>query len=139
MDASKIFTVLCAFLLVICLTLSITALVVMRHAVDELAAWQEGVSIPVGNPDPLPTDTEEESLPSDTPDGKETTEADVLYNRFYLRAVEGGIGVYTEEGYLIRHLAVAIETLPLQEQNALREGIRVSSWRELLERIQDYE
>ena len=40
MDVTKIFAMLCGFLLIICLTLSITCLVVMRNAVEETSVWQ---------------------------------------------------------------------------------------------------
>ena len=41
MDITKIFAILCGFLLIICLTLSITCLVVMRNAVEETSVWQD--------------------------------------------------------------------------------------------------
>ncbi|MBQ7391919.1 MAG: hypothetical protein IJV73_04470 [Clostridia bacterium] len=41
MDITKIFAVLCGFLLIICLTLSITCLVVMRNTVQETSVWQD--------------------------------------------------------------------------------------------------
>lgn len=142
MDASKIFTVLCAFLLVICLVLSITALVVMRNAVSESETWQEKAAVLVGNLDSLISDTTEAdgsvSTSTDTED-EPSTEADVLYNRFCLRETEGKIGVYTEDGYLIRLMDVSVRTLPQSEQSALADGISVNSWRELIERMQDYE
>ena len=141
MDATKIFTVLCAFLLIICLTLSITALIVMRHAVDESEAWLERAEIMVGKFDVLTQEleTESDSIPSSTDTEAPSTEADVLYQRFCIKAAGEKIGVYTEEGYLVRMLDVALQTLPEGKQAALADGIFVSSWRELIEQIQDLE
>lgn len=141
MDATKIFTVLCAFLLIICLTLSITSLVVMRHAVSESEAWLDRAEIMVGKFDTAesePTEKSDTTAPvtdTDPPDAG----VDVLYHRFCLREVNGKIGVYTEEGYLVRMLDVAIKTLSERDQAALAGGIWVNSWRELIERIEDYE
>ena len=143
MDASKIFTILCAFLLVICLTLSITALVVMRNAVSESRSWHDRASMLVSNLDGILENIKEAdgslSTSTDPDEHAPTTDADVLYNRFYLRTNEGKIGVFSEDGYLIRMIDVNIKTLPQEEQEMLQQGITVNSWRELIERIQDYE
>ena len=51
MDITKIFAILCGFLLIICLTLSITCLVVMRNAVAETSVWQERAALLVNELD----------------------------------------------------------------------------------------
>lgn len=141
MDATKIFTVLCAFLLIICLTLSITALTVMRNAVNESKEWMERAEIMVGKFDPLleENETETDSASASADEDPPTTDADVHDNRFCIKSAGKKICVYTEEGYLIRTLDVALQTLPDSEQAALADGIFVNSWRELIERIQDLE
>ena len=141
MDATKIFTVLCAFLLIICLTLSITALTVMRNAVNESKEWMERAEIMVGKFDPLleENETGSDSSSVSTDEDSPMTDADVHDNRFCIKSAGEKICVYTEEGYLIRTLDVALQTLSDSEQAALADGIFVNSWRELIERIQDLE
>jgi len=143
MDASKIFTILCAFLLVICLVLSITALIVMRNAVSESQTWHDRAAVLVSNLNTLLENVDESddsvSTSTDSDTNEPSTDVDVLYNRFTMRETEGKIGVYTEEGYLIRLIDVNVKTLPKEEQDRLLDGISVNSWRELIELMQDYE
>lgn len=68
-----------------------------------------------------------------------TTDADVLYDVFSIREVNGQIGIFTDEGYLIRTLPVDIRTLPTVDREALASGITVNSWRELIAMIEDFE
>lgn len=140
MDASKIFTVLCAFLLIICLTLSITALTVLRNAVDENEEWQRQAEILVGNLESFTEDQKESSIETngnatDSP----SVDADILYQRLCIREAGGKIAVYSEDGTLIRTVDIEVKTLPKSEQEALSHGIYVNSWRELISLIQDYE
>lgn len=140
MDASKIFTVLCAFLLVICLTLSITALVVMRNAISENEAWQSRAEVMVGKLDSILEGTSDRDLPVSAPTDKEDSSTDGdTPQRFCLRDVGGKIGVYTEDGYPVRVLDVPVKALPTSDQTALADGIWVNSGRELNELIRDYE
>jgi len=48
------------------------------------------------------------------------------------------IAIYTSDGYLVKTLDLVVDTLPEADQSALREGISVSSWREVLALIQDF-
>lgn len=80
------------------------------------------------------TDREEKE---ETPD--DTADADVLYDVFSIREVNGQIGIFTDEGYLIRTLPVDIRTLPAIDREALASGITVNSWRELIAMIEDFE
>ena len=75
----------------------------------------------------------------EAPTNDESVETDILYERFLIREVNEKIGVYTEEGYLIRTLPVNVQTLPESDRIALQTGIEVNSWRELIALIQDYE
>lgn len=141
MDASRVFTVLCGFLLVICLVLSVTTAIILRQAVAENEAWRSHAEAPVLTPEVASTEcvtclgtaapTEKEDAPS--------VDADILYHRLCMREVGGKIGIYSEDGYLIRTLNVAVKALPKKDQDALSKGIYVNSWEELIALIEDYE
>lgn len=140
MESSKILTVLCAFVLVVCLVLSITTLTVLRNAVEENDALQEDAAALVGNLNACVEDLnaaleESDSIPtsSDT-----STPTDTLADSFCVREVNGKIGVYTSDGYLVHLLDVSVDTLPAADREALSAGICVGSWRELIAIIQDY-
>ncbi len=143
MDTAKIWTILCAFLLLICLTLSITSVVVLRNALAENEAWQTRTRALTEDLAACLAHLEEDpdSIPVDTPtgDGGSDVDADVLYNRFCLRETGGKIGIYNDEGYLVRLLDTDVQTLPAAEREALQNGFCVNSWEELLEWIQNYE
>ena len=57
---------------------------------------------------------------------------------FYAKTVNGRIGIYTEDGYLVRLLELNVATLPDGERAALEKGIFKDSWEELLALLQDY-
>ena len=73
------------------------------------------------------------------PQTEEEVDADILYDVFYLREANGKIGVFTEQGYLVRMLTVDVAMLPEADRLALSDGICVTSWRELIALIEDYE
>ncbi|MBQ7378037.1 MAG: hypothetical protein IJW71_06965 [Clostridia bacterium] len=143
MDTTKLFTILCAFLLLISLILSITTLVIMRHALDETAAWQKKASAVVSSLSSLGAllqEVPDTSVSDETPPAEEpSTNVDVLYNRFILKETNGQVGVYSEDGYLIRTIAVQVSTLPKEARDALAEGMVFNSWRELIALIENYE
>ncbi|MBQ9784645.1 MAG: hypothetical protein IJW29_04000 [Clostridia bacterium] len=136
MDATKIFTVLCACLLLICLILTVTSLLIMQKTLERGAAFQEQAAATVGaflQGWRCPHQSEhEEAPPADV-------EADVLYNRFTLKETGGKIGVYSDEGYLIRTFDIDVSTLPPEAREGLRVGVTFHSWRELIALIEDYE
>ena len=135
MDITKTFTILCAILLLICLVLTVTTLIIMRQTLDKSLAFQSAVlamhTIPPTLETPKDT-THDDPPPADV-------EADVLYNRFTLKEHNGQIGVYSEEGYLIRTFQISVSTLPREAREALKKGVTFHSWRELLQLIEDYE
>jgi hypothetical protein len=139
MDISKLLAVLCCFVLIVCLTLSITTLVVLRNAVAENGALQNEAEALVaelnGCVDVLNQSIEQETS---VPTVNDTTKTDVLSDAFCIREVNGKIGVYTSDGYLIRLLEVNVDTLPQKDREALKKGIVINSWRELIAIIQDY-
>ena len=55
-----------------------------------------------------------------------------------IREHEGQIGIFTSDNVLINTLNVYIKTLPIADRDLLREGIEVTTRKELLEVIEDY-
>ena len=140
MDVSKMFCVLCAFLMVICLALSIATTFVLRYALVETEAWRSRMELPAVSTGLLREEEAEPTLESEgDPEDAPSLDADILYHRFCMRSVGEKIGIFSEEGDLIRTLDVQVKTLPLKDQEALSKGICVNSWRELLSLIRDYE
>ena len=140
MDISKIFTAICGLLLAVCLTLSITALTVLRTAVKENDATQkkaESLADDLRECVKVLQKEEDEtnSLPTvSTPD--EETAPSVS---FVLRNAGGVIGVYTSDGYLVRLTNVRIDLLPQEDRQRLLNGLPAEDWKEVLTFLQDYE
>lgn len=141
MDISKIFTALCGLMLAVCLTLSITALTVLRTAVKENdAAQQKTAQLADDLRDCVDAlqqkkDDSSESLPTSTVP-KDDDRSPVS---FVLRDAGGVIGVYTHDGYLVRLTEIQVTHLPEQDRQQLQDGILAESWKDALDRLQDYE
>jgi hypothetical protein len=139
MDITKIFTILCGFLLIICLTLSITCLVVMRNAVDETSFWQDRAEALVGELGgcvQAMKDIESEDVPVIAP---EETDKEKESTRYCLRLDGDSIGIYDADGYLIKNLHTSVSILPQKEREKLTAGIWTESWGEMQKLVQDYE
>jgi len=139
MDITKIFTILCGFLLIVCLTLSITCLVVMRNAVDETSAWQgraETLVDELGGCVAAMKETEKEDIPVLAPNEDESQEPQT---RYCLRLDGEYLGIYDARGYLVKQLKTSAILLPAKEREKLRAGIWTASWGEMQLLVQDYE
>ena len=139
MDITKIFAVLCGFLLIICLTLSITCLVVMRNTVAETSAWQDRARALVNELDGCVAamkNIENEDLPVIAPETSDKNEEKAHY---CLRLDENRIGIYDADGYLLKQLETNAKLLPANEREQLTTGIWVESWVDVQKMIQDYE
>ena len=139
MDITKIFTILCGFLLIICLTLSITCLVVMRNAVDETSFWQGRAEALVNELDGCVAamkELENEDLPVLAP---ETDESNETPRRYCLRLDGDILGVYDADGFLIEQLKTQSSLLPPSERQKLSSGIWVENWKDLQKLVQNYE
>ncbi len=139
MDVTKIFAILCSFLLIVCLTLSITCLVVMRNAVDETSAWQEKAEALVGELGgciAAMKEMENEDLPVIAPNEEESGTKKTGY---CLRLQGETIGIYDADDYLVKLLETRASLLPTQEREKLAAGIWVDSWGEIEKLVQDYE
>lgn len=139
MDITKIFAVLCGFLLIICLTLSITCLVVMRNAVEETSVWQGRAEALVAELDgcvEAMRNMENNDVPVLAPDNTEKQEENT---RYCLRMDGEFLAIYDEDGYLIKRSKTNALLLPKKEQEKLMAGIWVESWAEAGQLLQDYE
>lgn len=141
MDKAKWTVILFGIVFSICTLLSLFSFLLVYSTARqcELQAqgveeWKQSVHEQIDRMEALIVSNQEELCPDD-----ECVESDVLYERFCVREENGKIGVYTEEGYLIRSLSVNVQTLPEADRAALKNGIEIHSWRELIALIQDYE
>ena len=139
MDVTKIFALLCGFLLIICLTLSITCLVVMRNAVEETSVWQgraEALVNELGGCVEAMKEIEAEDLPVIAPEDSTDNETTA---RYCLRLVGDSIGVYDADGYLIKRGSMHPSLLPKAERERLTDGIWVKTWKEIEQLLQNFE
>ena len=139
MDITKIFAILCGFLLVICLTLSITCLVVMRNAVEETSVWQgraESLVNELGGCIATMKEVENEDVAVIAPEEEEKS---APANRYCLRLVDDRIGIYDADGFLIEELQMQTSLLPPSERQVLLAGIWAKSWADVQKLVQDYE
>ena len=138
MDITKIFAILCGFLLIICLTLSITSLVVMRNAVEETAVWQDRAKSLVNELDgcvEAMKNMANEDIPVLAPEDDSKINANT---RYCLRLSDEVIGIYDADGYLIERLNTNPILLPAKEREILSNGIWKDSWQEIQKLAQDY-
>lgn len=144
MDLSRIISISCVFLLAICLILCICVTLFLHNTVKEstaacleVQALLERVSENTEHLQGSTEDTTDEPAQDTTVDNSIPT--DVLYHQFCMRESGGRIAIYTSDGYLVKTLDQPVAMLPEADQTALREGISLSSWREVLALIQDFE
>ena len=139
MDITKIFAVLCGFLLIICLTLSITCLVVMRNAVEETSLWQGRAEALVNELDgcvQAMKDMDNEDIPVLAPNEDDKKEDNT---RYCLRLNNDRLGIYDAKGYLVKDLETRVSLLPTKERERLSAGVWANSWAEMQKLVQDYE
>ncbi len=139
MEISKIFTIICASLLALCLTIAVTTLTVLRNATDESRELQKEMLVNAEELESCITVlndlSKEESIPTgSTPSAGNNTEE---YG-FVLREANGMIGIYAATGELISTLDISINSLPEGEREALAHGIEAKNLKELLQLIEDY-
>ena len=140
MDLSRIISISCVFLLAICLILCICVTIFLRSTVKEsTSACMEVQSLLERVNEQIEFSQQESVQETDQDKAVDNSvPADVLYHQFCMRESNGKIAIYTTDGYLVKTLEFPVSTLPEADQNALREGICVSSWREVLALIQDF-
>ena len=138
MDVSKILTVLCCFILIVCFTLCISTLVVLRNAIDEHAAVQSSAQGLVESLDACVADLNEAMTKDDSVSASADANKNPSLLSFVLKESNGKIAVYASDGTLLKLLDVSVSSLPKAERDALAKGITVSSWKELIAILQDY-
>ena len=140
MDFSKIFAIISTFVLIVCLTLSITTLVVLRNAIDENSQMQLQAERLLGDLN-ISVDKLDSAVNSEL-SLDETGQADLPTNAkaetFSIREYNGKIAVYNADGTMIHWVDVNTALLPLEERKALTEGIEVQTWDALISCLQDY-
>lgn len=136
MELSRIISVMCVFLLSVCLILSVYTVTVMRNTVNESQAiYLEMQSF---LDDQEATEPQDNQLQSEEQETESSVPVDILADQFCMREVNGRIAIYSGDGYLIRILDIPVDTLPSADRLALRQGIQVSSWKEVLALMQDF-
>ena len=136
MDFSRFFVILCAFLLLICLTFSITALVALRNVVSENKALQAETVLLIEQMKQNESGKNESISVSAKPN--ETTDTAQSQTRYCLKSVCGILGIYTEQGEPVKMLDTEVSLLPMADRMNLEAGIYVNTWKEMLALIQDY-
>ena len=136
MDFSRFFVILCAFLLLICLTFAITALVALRNVVSENQALQAETVRLIEQMKQNENDQDESISVSAKPN--ETTDTVQSQTRYCLKSICGVLGIYTEQGEPVRMLDTEVSLLPSADRMHLEAGIFVDTWKDMLELIQDY-
>ena len=146
MDRSKWFLVFCALIMTASLFFSTASVVLLLNMDREMEECEEEFEETI------------ESVNADVKSVKQTlasiisqiekfqaedkneanTEAGILFDRLCIRESDGKIGIFTEDGFLIRTIDVSVNTLPDADREALSQGITVNSWRELIDLIEDF-
>lgn len=140
MDVTKVYALLCGFLLIVCLTLAITCLVVMRNTVEEASAWQGRAEALVGELGGCVAAMKDQEADEDLPVlAPEESSPEGSGARYCLRLAGDSIGVYDAQGYLIESRNTQAALLPSWERERLAAGVWVASWAEVGKLLQDYE
>lgn len=139
MDISKFFAMIGSFLLIVCLTLSITTLVVLRNAIDENEQMQANAATLIDHLGASVDrfDTAVNANASDT-DAESDLPTNANADHFWMREYNGKIAIYNTEGNMIHWMDTNIALLPAKDREALTAGIEVDSIEGLLALIEDY-
>lgn len=138
MNRTRIILILCVFLLCACLVFAVTALTVLRNAVAETEQVRRDAQSMLDDMEDVlrQARTDSQKQPEESRDARQVG---VLYDRFCIRESNGRVAVYTESGELVRLTDIPTATLPRSDRDALRNGIRFTSWKEVLSLLQDWE
>lgn len=137
MNWTRLILILCVFLLCACLAFAITALTALRNAVAETGqVRREAQSMLDGVEDILRTT---KASGTDSGSGGDAQQVGVLYDQFCIRESGGQVAVFTASGELVRLTGISVAALPKADREALRDGIRLTSWKEVLALLEDLE
>ncbi len=137
MDTSKILFFLGIFLLITCLVLCSAVLSIMHRTVTEVRTAQNQNTMLTQALNGCITKLTEQ-LQQEPAIEVSVAEKPSEETGYILRECNGTVAVYTLDGYLVKLTEVRVDTLPSNARDALRTGIRVNSWQELLKLVQDY-
>lgn len=138
MNRTRIILILCVFLLCACLVFAVTALTVLRNAVAETGQVRRDAQSMLDDMEDVLRQARTDP-PKQPEDSDNAQQVGVLYDRFCIRESNGRVAVYTESGELVRLTDIPVATLPRSDRDALRNGIRFTSWKEVLSLLQDWE
>ena len=142
MDTSKLLSILSGFLLLVCLTLCLTTVIVLRNALQENSDLQKETGQLVGRLDACVDQIFDGSrtIPASANADSGTDSGAITQPESFLAIEKNGkIAVYTDDGFLLRILETDVRFFPEAERVALSAGIRLESWEELMRFLQDYD
>lgn len=137
MDISRFFAAISCLILLVCLTLSVTTLVVLRNAIDETEQVKEDAKQLIGELDQS-LNRLEIAVNANAEQEQELPTNAGVEEPYLVRACNGKIGVYTASGILVDWIDVNIILLPKAAREALEEGIEVESLDALQRILMDY-
>ena len=135
MNISKLFTVICAFVLIVCLVLSITTLIVLRNAIAENQALQRRAEGLIGELDRSVSELavyEKNEENTDLPTAAEPRES------YVVSLWQDHVAVFSSEGELLYCSSLSALLLPPSERRLLEKGIQVETLSELIKLFNDY-
>lgn len=139
MDTSKILAILCCFVLIVCLVLSISTLVVLRNAIAENEVLQNDAKELVSELDGYVEELNQSKPNNDSISASVNTDQNgTKWDSFCIKETNGQIGIYASDGTLLKVLDISVSALPPADRDALAKGIQINSWRELIALVQDY-
>lgn len=137
MNRTRIILILCVSLLCVCLVFAITALTALRNAIAETGQVRRDAQSMLSELDVALRENQDAT--AGTTKSDDAQQVGVLYDRFCVRESGGQVAVYTESGELVRLTDISVSALPKSDRDALRDGIRFTSWKEVLALLQDWE
>lgn len=137
MNRTRIILILCVSLLCVCLVFAITALTALRNAIAETGQVRRDAQSMLSELDVALRENQDATAGTSKSD--DAQQVGVLYDRFCVRESGGQVAVYTESGELVRLTDISVSALPKSDRDALRDGIRFTSWKEVLALLQDWE
>ena len=135
MNISKLFTVICAFVLIVCLVLSITTLIVLRNAIAENQALQRRAEGLIGELDRSVSELavyEKNEENTDLPTSASPNE------HYVVSLWQDHVAVFSSAGELLYCSSLSALLLPPSERRLLEKGIQVETLSELIKLFTDY-
>ena len=136
MNRTRIILILCVSLLCVCLVFAITALTALRNAIAETGQVRRDAQSMLSELDVALRENQDAA--AGTTKSDDAQQVGVLYDHFCVRESGGQVAVYTESGELVRLTDISVSALPKSDRDALRDGIRFTSWKEVLALLQDW-